>query len=167
MFSVKLPYGTGNSLSPLREENSDNILDVAGSRILVVDDHVLALGAVRSTLENWGCKVAAVSSSDEAVQILSNGEAPQVLIVDYLLQNGDTGINLLRRVGNDLGIRVPAIVLSGVSSRLLEREVEDCGYRLLYKPASPTRLRQMLIECLGAGTHPCNAPGVQKRKAEQ
>ena len=89
----------------------------------------------------------AANSSAEAMEILRRN-TPQILIVDYLLQNGDTGLNLLARVEHELGIAVPAIVLSGVSSRLLEREVEKSGYRLLYKPAPPVRLRQMIIECL-------------------
>ncbi len=148
MFSVEIPLGAGTSTSLLQPDISDEILDIAGFPILVVDDHVLALSAMQSTLEGWGCEVIAANSSTEAMEILRCNTPPQVLIVDYLLQNGDTGLNLLARVENELGIAVPAIVLSGVSSRLLEREVEKSGYRLLYKPAPPIRLRQMIIECL-------------------
>jgi CheY-like chemotaxis protein len=133
-------------------------LDVSGARVLVVDDDLLALNAVQSTLEGWGCAVAAAQSSDEALKILVHNEQPQVLIVDYLLQNGDTGVNLLGRVKNCLGIQVPAIVLSGVSSRLLEREVEQCGYKLLYKPTQPSRLRQALAECFATRTCHADVP---------
>lgn len=157
MFAVRLPQGAPHNVM-LMLEHEKTYMDLAGVRILVVDDHPLALNALQATLESWGCDVSAASSTESALDLLASDPAPQVMVVDYLLQSGETGVNLLRTAAQYLDIEAPAIVLSGVSSRLLEREVEICGYRLLYKPAQPTRLRQMIIECLASGPRNADTP---------
>ncbi|KUO55769.1 MAG: hypothetical protein APF80_13345 [Alphaproteobacteria bacterium BRH_c36] len=145
-FSITLPRVTCTKAEPVLHKSSTMSLEVSGYRVLVVDDDALALRAVQSTLEDWGCIVAAVQSSEEALAVLANDEPPHALIVDYLLQKGETGLNLLDQVSAELGLKLPAIVLSGVSSRLLEQEVERRGHKLLYKPAQPARLREALAQ---------------------
>jgi signal transduction histidine kinase len=162
-FSVTIPRQVSMADAASQQAASGASLDISGARVLVVDDDLLALNAVQSTLEGWGCVVAAAQSSDEALRILAHDEQPQVLIVDYLLQNGDTGVNLLGRAKSCLGIQIPSIVLSGVSSRLLEREVEQCGYELLYKPTQPLRLRKVLAECLAARTCRADFPATRQQ----
>ncbi len=151
-FSIRLPRASSTATKPLENNHGDLSLDVAGHRILVVDDDILALRAVQSTLEDWGCIVDAAQSPEEAFAILANNEPPVVLVVDYLLQKGETGLNLLSMVEARLGLRLPAIVLSGVSSRLLEQEAERGGHTLLYKPAQPARLRQALAQAVAVST---------------
>ncbi|CFX30488.1 putative Histidine kinase [Candidatus Filomicrobium marinum] len=149
-FSITLPRAAGTP--PARQNPTANKhLDVAGALVLVVDDDVLALKAVQSTLEDWGCTVITAQTSDDALAILAAGDPLQAIIVDYLLQNDDTGVNLLRKMEDELGLRIPAIILSGVSSRLLEQEAERNGYKLLYKPTQPLRLRQALASSVLAG----------------
>lgn len=149
-FSISLPCGVSTPSKPLEEKLGGSYHDVAGLRVLVVDDDILALRAVQSTLEDWGCIVTSTQSSDEALSILATDEPPQILIVDYLLQKGETGLKLLSTAEAQLGLSLPAIVLSGVSSRLLEQEAERRGLVLLYKPAQPARLREALVQMLAA-----------------
>ncbi len=151
-FSISLPRSSCTVTKPREEKRGGLSLDVAGYRVLVVDDDNLALRAVQSTLEDWGCIVAATQSSEEALAILAADDLPQVLIVDYLLQKGETGLNLLSTVEAELGLRLPAIVLSGVSSRLLEQEAERSGHTLLYKPAQPARLREAIAQMVAVST---------------
>lgn len=149
-FSITLPRAT--CTPPVCKSTTANKhLDVAGAFVLVVDDDNLALKAVQSTLEDWGCRVATAQTSDDALSILAADGPPQAIIVDYLLQNDDTGVNLLRKMEDQLGLHIPALILSGVSSRLLEQEAERNGYRLLYKPTQPLRLRQALASSLLVG----------------
>lgn len=145
-FSITLPSVPAAIRS--NPSSGDMRPDVSGTRVLVVEDDILPLRAVQSTLENWGCHVEAVQTSGDALAHLARNERPQVLIVDYLLQSSDTGLSLLRKVEQDLGLCIPAIVLSGVSSRLLEREVELCGAQLLYKPTHPAQLRRAIAHSI-------------------
>lgn len=156
-FSITLPQVPYTASRPLLKESSSKSLDVSGYRVLVVDDDILALRAVQSVLEDWECKVAAVQSTSEALAALATDEPPHALIVDYLLQNGETGLSLLDSVSAELGLRLPCILLSGLSSRLLEHEVQQRGHILIYKPAQPERLRQALAltvakRAIGAST---------------
>lgn len=143
-FTVTVPRTSGGSITAPDAKEVDSPLDVSGIRVLVVDDDAFALRAVQSTLEGWGCDVAAAQSSEDALTILARGEPPQVLIVDYLLQYGDTGVKLMSRIEKEFKLRLPTIILSGVSSRLLEQEAEQYGCQLLYKPAQPMRLRKAI-----------------------
>ncbi|MGD9671566.1 MAG: ATP-binding protein [Hyphomicrobiaceae bacterium] len=149
LFSVTVPRALAVAVDG--RTRSEASYEVSGVRVLVVDDDALALGAVQATLEGWGCIVAARQSSDDALKLLAEEEPPKVLIIDYLLQNGETGIALLDQVEQGLGLSIPSIILSGVSSRLLEREANMRGYQLLYKPTQSLRLRQAIARSIAVG----------------
>jgi len=150
-FSLRLPRATAAVGNPTTPDRAESALNIAGLRILVVDDDHLVLRAVQSLLEGWGCIVAVAQSSEEALAKLATDEPPQSIIADYLLQNGETGVNLLRKMEADLGLCIPAIVLSGVASRRLEKETELYGYQLLHKPTQPNRLREALAKSISIG----------------
>lgn len=151
LFSVAIPRAPAVAVVQ-RTRGEASLLEVAGARVLVVDDDALALGAVQATLEGWGCVVAARRSSEDALRLLADEEPPEVLIIDYLLQNGETGIALLEKLKQELGLSIPSIILSGVSSRLLEREANLRGYQLLYKPTQSLRLRRAIANSIALGS---------------
>lgn len=55
-----------------------------------------------------------------------------------------SGMILLSRLEENFKLHLPAIIPSGVSSRLLEQEAEQYGCQLIKELAQPMRLRQAL-----------------------
>lgn len=80
----------------------------SGAHILVVDDEIEIVRALRRTLTAHGYKVFTASSGEEAVEVTSK-RRPDLLLLDLLLP-GMSGLEVCRRVRAESN--VPIIVLS-------------------------------------------------------
>jgi two-component system, OmpR family, KDP operon response regulator KdpE len=79
-----------------------------GAQVLVVDDEIEILRALRRSLTVHGYKVFTASSGEEAVEVASR-HRPDILLLDLLLP-GMSGLEVCRRVRAESN--VPIIVLS-------------------------------------------------------
>ncbi|PWC31114.1 MHYT domain-containing protein [Azospirillum sp. TSO35-2] len=114
--------------------------------IVVVDDDTIILVSMRAMLEEWGYDVVAAVSADEAIESLLNlGRRPAMIVADYRLREGRTGVEAIRDIYGVCGVRVPAVVLTGDTDPARIAEVQRSGHRLLHKPVSAPQLRDILI----------------------
>ena len=104
--------------------------------LLVEDDEGLRF-ASRRWLTGRGLKVHAASCGAEALAAVDAGFRPKLIISDFHLGNGETGLEVLRRVRAKLGVQVPALMLSGDTSQIMRQITGQEGIRLLNKPADP------------------------------
>lgn len=74
---------------------------------------------------------------------------PDLLIVDYRLDNGATGVEAINALRARFGRRVPAIVVTGSTMTAHEAEAERHDFHLMVKPVVPNRLRAMIGFKLG------------------
>jgi signal transduction histidine kinase/CheY-like chemotaxis protein len=145
-FSVSVP------LAPLSHETAGVsapevlIADPAsGKLVVVVDDDELVLEGMQGILRSWGCRVVTAGSADAALaRLAEQGGRPDLIISDYHLANGQTGIETIERLRSDLGPAVPAFLISGDTAPDRMREARACGYQMVHKPVSPITLRAVL-----------------------
>ncbi|WP_135078722.1 response regulator [Terasakiella sp. SH-1] len=91
-------------------------------------------------------------SVDEALAHCNNlMERPDVIIADYRLREGETGLDAILAVRKKLYSTLPAVVLSGDTAPDLIRTMEQHGLALLNKPLMPKELRETLSRLLSAG----------------
>ncbi|KAA0574794.1 MHYT domain-containing protein [Azospirillum sp. Sh1] len=113
--------------------------------IVVVDDDTIILLSMRAMLEEWGYEVVAAVSADEAIASLLNlGRQPAMIVADYRLREGRTGVEAIRDIYGVCGVRVPAVVLTGDTDPARIAEVQRSGHRLIHKPVSAPMLREIL-----------------------
>lgn len=113
--------------------------------IVVVDDDALVLDGMRGLLRGWGCRVVTADSSDAALAGLADHqEGPNLVISDYFLANGTTGIDVVERLRGAFGDTIPAFLISGDTTSERMREADAHGLPLLHKPVSPMALRSMV-----------------------
>ena len=113
--------------------------------IVVVDDDTIILLSMRAMLEEWGYEVVAAVSADEAIASLLNlGRQPAMIVADYRLREGRTGVEAIRDIYGVCGVRVPAVVLTGDTDPARIAEVQRSGHRLIHKPISAPMLREIL-----------------------
>ncbi|BAI71982.1 two-component hybrid sensor and regulator [Azospirillum sp. B510] len=113
--------------------------------IVVVDDDTIILLSMRAMLEEWGYEVVAAVSADEAIASLLNlGRQPAMIVADYRLREGRTGVEAIRDIYGVCGVRVPAVVLTGDTDPARIAEVQRSGHRLVHKPVSAPMLREIL-----------------------
>jgi signal transduction histidine kinase len=116
--------------------------EIAGLKVLVVDDEPDTCEMLRALLEGCQAEVRICTSTDEALEEIDQW-MPDVLISDIGLP-GDNGYELIRQVRErekSLGRRIPAIALTAFA-RVEDRiQAISAGFHMhVPKPVEPTEL---------------------------
>lgn len=86
-----------------------------------------------------------VGSDSAALADLAELEQrPDLIISDYHLSDGKTGIEVVERLRSAFSAPIPAFLISGDIAPERLRHAHTCGYQLLHKPLAPMTLRAML-----------------------
>ncbi len=122
------------------------------ARILIVDDDPDVVEAAGLFLQKAGHEIASAYSREEGMAALK-AQAPDLLILDVMMQQPDDGIAMARELRTG-GFRKPILMLTSVSRTLgLAFEKDD---ELLpvdafeEKPITPERLVAKVAELLNA-----------------
>src|SRR5207302_4491744 len=111
--------------------------------VVIIDDDLLVLDAIEGLLRSWGFRVVTAASVSAALARLAElRQSPHLIICDYHLSDGTTGIEVIERLRN--AFHIPAFLISGDAAPELLREAHGRGYHVLHKPVDPTTLRAML-----------------------
>ena len=114
-----------------------------GKVVVVIDDDPLVLEATGSLLRSWGCVAVTAESYGEALSALAKvGRRPDLIICDYRLQAGATGIDAIE--GLRCAFEIPALLISGDPFS----PPSDGGvnsYNLLHKPLNAAVFRDALV----------------------
>ncbi|MDD3446033.1 MAG: PAS-domain containing protein, partial [Zavarzinia sp.] len=119
-----------------------------GTRVLVIDNEPAILDGMRALLEGWACEVTVARGLGDAMK-QADGVAPDIVLADFHLDRGQTGIEAIDALRHRLGGPVPAALLTADRSIELKRSVsamERCA--LLYKPVKPAKLRALMTALL-------------------
>jgi signal transduction histidine kinase/ActR/RegA family two-component response regulator len=150
-FTVRIPAGDASQMqacgSNAFEAIATDVLQDTGL-VLVVDDERSILEGTRALLEEWGYTVYTASSEDEALTLVAHGAIPDVLVCDYRLRAGRTGVGLFESLKNAMRVPLTGIIITGDTGPECLREVEAADLELLHKPLKPARLRVALRNTL-------------------
>ena len=134
-FSVTVPRGDESSL-PSTAVNPEPLTGVTGGWILLVDDEPAIVDATRMLLESEGFDVLTAASAEEAVASINESrQSPDLLLTDYHLRSGETGLNVIDAVRGQLQFRIPAILISGDTSDSVAVTDLECA-AFLTKPVA-------------------------------
>jgi signal transduction histidine kinase len=121
---------------------------LAGTRVLVLDNEVLARDALRQLLEGMGCHVVDAGDAHTAHEKLCESPA-DLWLFDYHLDDGATGVNAHERLAEAHGAR-PTVILSADAGAEVRAAVHEAGLPLLMKPLKPLALKSVLDRLLAA-----------------
>jgi two-component system, sensor histidine kinase len=129
-------FGAGRSI---RDEGHKGL-------VVIIDDEAIILRGLQVVVEGWGYEVVIAASEVEAVERLSElDRAPDIIITDYRLRAGRTGIEAIRHIRARYGNRpIPSLLITGDTAPERLQEAEASGYRLLHKPVSSSKLKDVL-----------------------
>ena len=149
-FGLWLPRAVG-AADPISSTVEHHLLNTfAGKRVLLVDDDPDIRVATATLLGQWGLTVRTAASIREVDAVLAAGFVPELAIVDLRLETLDDGIDLIERLRQRLGEKLPALLLSGDTGAAELARVRASGVPLLTKPVSPARLKSVLHASLTA-----------------
>ncbi len=146
VFFVTAPLGAAAGRGaedsvPAPRQAADEPL--AGLRVLAIDNEPRVLDGMRTLLGKWGCAVITASGLAEAREAVAVSGAPDVVIADYHLDNGD-GIGAIVALRKDLGREVPAILATADRGPEARDQAARHDIVILHKPLKPAPLRAQL-----------------------
>jgi signal transduction histidine kinase/CheY-like chemotaxis protein len=149
-FSVSVPAASKRHDAAETPVSPGPVSDpIPGKLIVVIDDDTLALDGMRGILRGWGCEVVSADSDTAALtRLAALGQQPDLIISDFRLAGGKTGIDAIECLRAALGAAVPALLITGDTAPQRLREANASGYHLLHKPVPLMKLRALLNQML-------------------
>ncbi|PMY40756.1 hybrid sensor histidine kinase/response regulator [Pseudomonas sp. GW456-L14] len=143
VFSVSVPLAKAAVSAPRQVAELNGHL-LSGAQVLCVDNEDSILIGMNSLLSRWGCQVWTARNREECAALLNDGVRPQLALVDYHLDDGETGTEVMAWLRTQLGDPVPGVVISADGRPEMVAEVHAAGLDYLAKPVKPAALRALL-----------------------
>ncbi|HAB62922.1 MAG TPA: hybrid sensor histidine kinase/response regulator, partial [Pseudomonas sp.] len=145
VFSVTVPIAS----QVLRQVTSNGNGEaqqtaLTGIQVLCIDNEDSILVGMNSLLSRWGCQVWTASNRAECEALLREDVRPQLVLVDYHLDHGETGSELMAWLRTRLGEPVPGVVISADGRPELIAAIHAAGLDFLAKPVKPAALRALM-----------------------
>jgi signal transduction histidine kinase/ActR/RegA family two-component response regulator len=153
-FTVTVPLAAATD-GFLETQPEAESLPVAGSlaglHIVVIDDDEAIRAGLEKLLRGWGCDVTVVGSVAESLRQVESGQLPvDGLISDMGLPEPDNGIAAIAAFRRLYGPDLPALLVTGDTSKAALQAAEAEHLIMLHKPINPARLRAALTEAIAA-----------------
>lgn len=149
-FALEMPAGgpeaTGVTAAPAGVAVHDRFH--APARILLVDDDAGVRNATAMLLRVEGYSVMCAASLAEAKQALREDPRIDVVIADYHLQKGETGIDVITAARDAAGETLGAVLVSGDTSSTLRDVKATERLRIASKPIEADELLSIITELL-------------------
>ena len=112
----------------------------SSARILVIDDEIQIQRATAALLTSWGHHVVTAGDVPEALA-LSEDQPPDLIICDYRLRGGETGIGAIEALRAHYRRDIAAMLITGDTAPARLAEAHAGGLLLLHKPLPNAKLR--------------------------
>ena len=162
-ITVQSVYGSGSKFTVIIDqeirkgetlENKTDIKDekintetMSNKKILLVDDNMMNIKIAKKLLEEYKCEIIAVSSGEECISRINNGEQYDVVLLDDMMPN-KSGTETMKELKEN-GYKVPIVVLTanameGQKEKYLEKGFDD----YLGKPIERKELSRVINKYL-------------------
>lgn len=151
-FSVLVPRANGY-ITAAQAGTATRIARGAQSgvfRVLLVEDDASVRDATRLLLTVEGYRVTAVASLEEAVQAARNSDGVDLMLTDYHLRDGETGVDVIRAVRDTCGFALKAVLMTGDTSSAIRELPKDPHLRTATKPVHAEELLTLMRQFLSA-----------------
>lgn len=122
---------------------------IADARVLVVENDETVMRATEGLLKRWNCRVEPVRTVSEAATAFLPSDPPDLVLADYHLDAGETGLDAIGVVRALADRPVPAVVITANYSDDVARRVRAAGCEIMMKPVKPAELRALMAHLLG------------------
>lgn len=143
LFSLRLPRGRAASAAPAPAAAARHLYSDC-PRVLLVEDDAGVRDATRMLLRVEGYRVSAVAGLAEAQRSVQEEGSPDLLLTDYHLANGETGVEVISALRNIVGPGLKAVLMSGDEAKVLREMTGDPRVRIAGKPINAAELLQVM-----------------------
>lgn len=113
--------------------------------VMCIENDTRVLEGMKALLGGWGCHVTAAPGLAAALQALHGGPRPDVLLVDYHLDEGN-GVDAIKALRAKIGDSLPAALVTAERGPQMRDAARAAGIHVLYKPLRPAMLRAFIAQ---------------------
>jgi len=145
-FSVVLPASMGQVVAQrvAAEEFSKAGRPSGKTHVLLVEDDAGVRDATRMLLKVEGYRVTAVGSLSEALSAARKDRTIDLVVTDYHLGSGETGLQVIAALREILGKPVKAVLITGDTSSAFRELTIESGVKIASKPIKAEELLKLL-----------------------
>lgn len=155
-FSVSIPAANrAMAREELKAVAASPVHEDASGLVILIEDDVNVANAWGMLLEAEGYEVAMAASASEALALMNHlHETPALLISDFHLLDGSTGVEAVSAIREHFDVHIPAFIVSGDTSKVVKeaRLLDNCT--LMCKPIDTNRLLAAARHAVGTGVVP-------------
>ena len=100
---------------------------------------------MRQLLVTMGAQASIASGREELFELCANEYRPDIILADYHLDGGDTGLNAVLDLRQRDGHEIPCVIISADDSDVIRDRAKAVGFRFLSKPVHAARLRALVL----------------------
>jgi len=149
VFSVTVPAGQAPVPAAPAAAVSARAPPLQARRCWCVDDDAAVREGTAALLQRWGATVSLYAGAAEALQQAQQAPAPDLLLLDYRLGDGN-GLELLAALRACWGRAPLTILISAEPDPALRERARAAGAGFLAKPLKPAALRALIDRLLAA-----------------
>jgi PAS domain S-box-containing protein len=151
-FSIDLPLGAEEPARPPEREDACPGQDGRGRLAVVVDDDAMVLDSLWAILTEWGYETLTATDAGQAVaEVREMGRRPDIVIADYRLADGRTGVEAISAVRALFDRPIPGVILTGETDLAFLPTAAGHDMGIAHKPVTPRQLSRVLSQQLHAG----------------
>jgi len=125
--------------------------EVAGGRILVIEDDGLIRQAYEMMLESWGYETLSAANGEEALECAAQANWRfDAIIADHRLGSGMSGNAAATEIARRAGRSFPTVLVTGDTAKERLAEISASGFIMLHKPVEADDLLRTVQSLLGA-----------------
>lgn len=146
VFSIVLPISTAHAFSRPQtgpKSLASQVIQIH-RKVLLIEDDAAVRKATEMLLKVAGYAVVTAAGRREALEILPDHADLRLLIADYHLADGETGLEVIEAVRAQLGRPIAAVLMSGDTSSAVRDVVLDPQMRIASKPINAEELLALL-----------------------
>lgn len=145
-FSVRVPFHLPQTTPGACAARRSSSASASLSEVipLVIENAADVRLGMMTLLDSWGASPIEAENLEQALQIIDDiGVIPDIILADYHLDNGETGLQAIRVLRSQHG-PIPAALITADHSDFLATKAENEDVSLLHKPLQPAGLRLLL-----------------------
>lgn len=121
--------------------------DFGGALVLCVENDAIIAEGMERLLTSWSCRTVTAANAEQALAALG-GAVPDLVLSDFHLGAGVTGLDALGDLAAAFGRAVPAAIITADRGDAVRAAAKAAGVQLVHKPLRPGSLRALVGQLL-------------------
>jgi PAS domain S-box-containing protein len=157
-FSFQFARCEAAPSQPVVTAAANFMLPLENALVAFIDDDETILAAMVEVFDHWNVALAAGEDAEQVRdELQALGRAPDLILCDYRLRDGHTGIEAVQLLRDAFGAQIPAALLTGDTAPETIQEIQAVDLPVLHKPLKPAKLRAFLSHLLTETASPLNS----------